>query len=112
MRRGEAAARLTLRLRSIGPDLVAERLGRTHRHYSVVVHLDDETAAPAEKPADERIALDDDRMRVLMDLDPEPLGHPRLEELVEGAPPTAAGIGLTSHDTTVPRSARPGGPRP
>jgi hypothetical protein len=81
---------------------VADRLGRTHRHYSVVVHLNDETAAPAENPADERTAaLDDDRVRVLVDLEAEPLGHPRLEELVEGTPPTAAGIGLTSHHTTV-----------
>ena len=84
---------------------VADRLGRTHRHYSAVVHLDDETAAPTENPADERTAaLDDDRVRVLVDLEAEPLGHPRLEELVEGAPPAAAGIGLTSHHTTVSRS--------
>jgi hypothetical protein len=84
---------------------VADRLGRTHRRYAVVVHLNDETAAPAEKPADERIAaLDDDRVRVLVDLDAEPLGNPRLEKLVEGAPPDAAGIGLTSHHTTVSRS--------
>jgi hypothetical protein len=77
---------------------VADRLRRTHRRYAVVVHLNDETAAPAEKPAHERPpALDDDRVRSLMDLDAKPLGHPRLEELVEGAPPDAAGIGLTSH---------------
>ena len=70
----------------------------------MVVHLNDETAAPAEKPADERTAaLDDDRVRALVDLDAEPLGHPRLEELVEGAPPAAAGIGLTSHHGTVSR---------
>jgi hypothetical protein len=71
----------------------------------VVVHLNDETAAPTEKPAQERTAaLDDDRVRVLVDLDAEPLGNPRLEELVEGAPPAAAGIGLTNHHTTVSRS--------
>jgi hypothetical protein len=81
---------------------VADRLGRTHRRRAVVVHLNDETAASAEKPAHERIAaLHDDRVRVLVNLDAEPLGNPRLEELVEGAPPAAAGIGLTSHHTTV-----------
>jgi hypothetical protein len=81
---------------------VPDRLGRTHRRHTVVVHLNDETAASAEKPAHERItALDDDRVRVLVDLDAEPLGNPRVEELVEGAPPAAAGIGLTSHHTTV-----------
>jgi hypothetical protein len=40
-------------------------------------------------------------VRVLVDLDAQPLRNPRLEELVEGAPPAAAGIGLTSHHTTV-----------
>jgi hypothetical protein len=39
-----------------------------------------------------------------VDLDAEPLGNPRLEELVERATPAAAGIGLTSHPTTVSRS--------
>ena len=84
---------------------MADGLGRTHRCSSLVVHLDDETASSAEKPPEERTAApDDDRVRVLVDLDPEPLGHPRLEELVEGAPPAAAGIGLTSHHSTVSRS--------
>lgn len=73
----------------------------------MVVHLNDETAPPAEKPADERTALlDDDRVRILVDLDAEPFGHPRLEEVVERAPPAAAGIGRTSHHTTVSRSPR------
>lgn len=68
----------------------------------MVVHLDDETAAPTQKSAYERIAaLDDDRVRVLVDLDAEPFGHPRREVLVEGAPPEAASIGLASHHATV-----------
>lgn len=84
---------------------MADRHGRTHRCYAVLVHLNDETPAPTEKPAHERTAaLDDDRVRVFVDIDAEPLGNPRLEELVERATPAAAGIGLTSHPTTVSRS--------
>lgn len=81
---------------------MADRFGRTHRRDAVVVHLDDETAAPTQKSAYERIAtLNDDRVRVLVDLDAEPFGHPRREVLVEGAPPDAASIGLASHHATV-----------
>ena len=85
---------------------MADRFGRTHRRDTVVVHFDDETAATTQKSAYERIAaLDDDRVRVLVDLDAEPFGHPRREVLVEGAPPDAASIGLASHHATVSPAA-------
>jgi hypothetical protein len=85
---------------------VADRFGRTHRRDTVVVYLDDETVAPTQKSTHERIAaLDDDRVRVFVDLDAEPFGHPRRKELVEGAPPDAARIGLASHHTTVSPAA-------